>query len=113
MKAMAVFHYRFWRTLDWKSLLLLFIALCVIGFDLVGRLRAPRHSLARRGERAEAALAPGERNPQLRLRRLYDPEGSALWQRLPVEGAASQYVESFSHSSPPPGYVVMRVEPRP
>ena len=113
MRATAVFHSRFWRALDWKNILLLAVALCIIGFDLLGRVKVRQRSLGHGAQRAKASVAPEEQVAEPPLGRLHRPEASGAWQKTRVEGSTSEDVETFTQSSPPPGYAVTRVAPKP
>lgn len=113
MRTTAVLHSRFWHTLDWKNVLLLLVALCIIGVDLLGRIRVRQYSLGGAVNRVEET-PEGEGAVRLPpVRQWSSPEVSTSWKTTRVEHSASNGTEAPVESTPPPGYAVTRVVPEP
>lgn len=113
MRATAVFHARFWHTLDWKNVLLLLVALCIIGFDLLGKMKVRQYSLGRAVNQVEAARGPEEELGLPPASRWSSSEASISWKTTRAGHSVSLGIDAPLEMVPPPGYVVTRVVPAP
>lgn len=102
---------RSWRQLDWQSILLLLLASCVIGFDVLGRVSPGQRSLGKATNPSGENVRQGWRITRPPTQALPSPEEFYSHRAAGDERSLSDDIDKIFESFPPPGYTVTRVVP--